>query len=103
MYFDGSFTVNGAGGVIVLISPIGDRLHFRATNNVAEYVALVNGLRIATELGVHRLYIHGDSELIVNPVMGELNYCESHTVAYRQEVRRLEENFDGFELHHILR
>jgi hypothetical protein len=58
MYFDGSFTLNGVGGVIVLISPKGDRLlyvnllHFRATNNMAEFEALVNGLRIAAELRV---------------------------------------------------
>jgi hypothetical protein len=58
MYFDGSFTLNGAGGGIVLIFPKGDqllyviRLHFRTNNNVAEYEVLVNGLRIAAELRV---------------------------------------------------
>jgi ribonuclease HI len=35
--------------------------------------------------------------------MGELNYCDSLMAAYRQEVRKLEEKFDSFELHHILR
>jgi ribonuclease HI len=33
---------------------------------MAEYEALINGLRIAAELGVHQFYICGDSELIVN-------------------------------------
>jgi ribonuclease HI len=62
MYFDGSFTLNGAGGGEVLMSPKGDRLlyvirlHFRATNNTAKYEALVNGLYIAVELWVQRLY-----------------------------------------------
>jgi ribonuclease HI len=93
----------------VLISHKGDRLldiirlHFCTTNNVAEYEALVNGLRITAEHGVQRLYIYGDSELIVNQVMGESHYRDSHMAAYRQEVRRLEEKFDGIELHHILR
>jgi ribonuclease HI len=70
MYFDGSFTP------IVWISPKGDQLlyviqlHFRATNNMAEYEALVNGLCITAELRVYRLHIRGDSELIVNQVMG---------------------------------
>jgi ribonuclease HI len=45
-------------------------MHFRTTNNMAEYEALVNGLRITTELGVQRLYICRDFELIVNQVMG---------------------------------
>jgi ribonuclease HI len=76
MYFDGSFTLNGAGGGVVLISPKGDRLlyiirlHFCATNNVVEYEALINSLHITTELGIQRLYIRGDSELVVNQVMG---------------------------------
>jgi ribonuclease HI len=58
MYFDRSFTLNGARGGMVLISPKGDRLlyvirlHFCATNNVAEYEALVNGMCITAELGV---------------------------------------------------
>jgi hypothetical protein len=72
LYFDSSFTLNSVGGGIVLISPKGDRLlyvirlHFRATNNVAEYEALVNGLCITIELGIQQLYIRGDSELVVN-------------------------------------
>jgi hypothetical protein len=100
MYFDDSFTLNGVGGCIVLISPKGDRLlylirlHFHVTNNVAEYEALVNGLRIATELGVQRLYIRDDSELIMDQVMGELNYRDPHMAAYLQEVRKHEEKFE---------
>jgi ribonuclease HI len=49
MYFNGSYTLNGAGGGVVLISRKGDRLlyvirlHCRATNNVVEYEALING------------------------------------------------------------
>jgi ribonuclease HI len=70
---------------------------------VAEYEALVNSLSIVDELGVQWLYIRGDSELIVNQIMGESNCHDSRMVAYRQEVRKLEENFDRFELHHILR
>jgi ribonuclease HI len=58
MYFDGSFTLNGAGGGVVLMSPTGDRLlyviqlHFCTTNSVAEYEALVIDLHITAELGV---------------------------------------------------
>jgi ribonuclease HI len=58
MYFDGSLMKMGAGAGLLLISPLGVhmryviRIHFAASNNVAEYEALVNGLRIAIELGV---------------------------------------------------
>jgi ribonuclease HI len=108
MYFNDSFTLNGAEGGIVLIPPKGDRLlymirlYFHATNNVVEYEALVNSLRITAELGVQRLYIRGDSEVIINQVMGELNCRDSRMAAYRQEVRMLDEKFNGFKLHHIL-
>ena len=58
MYFDGSLRKNGAGAGIVFISPLRVRmrymvrLHFLSSNNTAEYEALINGLRIAIELGI---------------------------------------------------
>ena len=58
MHFDGSKMRLGLGGGIVLSSLKGDRLryalqiHFAASNNVAEYEALVHGLRLAKELGI---------------------------------------------------
>ena len=57
MYFDGSVMAPGSGAGVVLISPDGSRLryaiclHFLASNNAVEYEALINGLRIAIELG----------------------------------------------------
>jgi ribonuclease HI len=103
------WALNGVGGGIILVSPKGDQLvyiiqlYFHTTNNVVEYEALINSLCIATKLGVQRLYIHGDSELVTNQVMGESNCHDSRMAAYSQEVRKLEEKFNGFELHHILR
>ena len=58
MHFDGSKMKEGLGAGIVLTSPKGDRLeyalqiHFKASNNVAEYEALVHGLKLTKELGV---------------------------------------------------
>ena len=57
MYFDGSIMAPGLGAGVVLISSdrsrlrYAIRLHFSASNNAAEYEALINGLRIAIELG----------------------------------------------------
>jgi hypothetical protein len=65
MYFDGSVMKEGAGVGLVFISPPGvrleylARLHFPASKNVAEYEALINGLRIAVELRIHHLEIRG--------------------------------------------
>ena len=57
MYFDGSVMAPGSEARVVLISLDGSRLcymihlHFLASNNAAEYEALINGLRITIELG----------------------------------------------------
>lgn len=66
MYFDGSKMLAGTGAGVVLSSPKGDRLsyvlqlHFRASNNIAECEALLDGLRIAVSLGMRRLLVRGD-------------------------------------------
>ena len=82
---------------MVLISSDGSslryaiRLHFLASNNVAEYEALINGLRIAIKLGATWLYIHDDSELVIDQVMKESS-CKSPLMAtYCQEVHKLED------------
>jgi ribonuclease HI len=79
------------------------RLHFPASNNNAEYKALINSLRVAIELGIHRLEISGDSELVVDQVMKEKKCVDPKMAAYCQAVRDLEGKFHGLELHHVLR
>jgi ribonuclease HI len=61
LYFDGSVMNTGAGAGLLFVSPLGKhmrytvRLHFPASNNMAEYEALLCGLRIAIETGIKRL------------------------------------------------
>src|SRR3954469_427296 len=58
MHFDGSKTKVGLGAGVVLTSPNGDQLkyvlqiHFAESNNVAEYEALVHGLKVAKETSI---------------------------------------------------
>jgi ribonuclease HI len=109
MYFDGSLMKTGAGVGLLFISPLGKhvryviRLHFSASNNVAEYEALVNGLRIAVELGVRRLDARGDSQLVIDQVMRNSHCRDRKMEAYCDEVRRLEDKFYGLELNHVAR
>jgi hypothetical protein len=79
------------------------RLHFLASNNVAEYEALVNGLCITIELGVRCLDARGDSHLVIDQVMKNSHYRDPKMEAYCDEVRRLEDKFYGLELNHIAR
>ena len=70
MYFDGAFSLHGAGAGVLLVAPTEEHLkyvvqmHFpreASTNNTAEYEGLLAGLRIAADLGVKKLIIRGDS------------------------------------------
>jgi ribonuclease HI len=109
MFFDGSLMKIGVGASLLFISPLEKhlryvlRLHFPASNNVAEYEALVNGLRIAIELGVRRLDARGDSQLVIDQVMKNSHHRDPKMEAYCDEVRRLEDKFYGLELNHIVR
>ncbi|XP_074337351.1 uncharacterized protein LOC141674543 [Apium graveolens] len=76
LHVNGAVNNNGAGVGIILITPEGHHLmsaiHFKfyVTNNDAEYEALINGLKIALEVGVVNLIAQSDSELVVNQVKG---------------------------------
>jgi ribonuclease HI len=107
MYFDGPLMKTGAGASLLFISPLGEhvryvlRLHFPASNNVTEYEALVNGLRIAIELGVRRHDARGDSQLVIDQVMKNSHCRDRKMEAYCDKVRCLEDKFYGLELNHV--
>ena len=63
------------------------RIYFPSSNNVAEYEALINGLRIAIELGIRRLDIQGDSQLVIDQVMKESSCHNAKMAMYCREVR----------------
>ena len=79
------------------------RLHFPASNNMAEYEALLTGLRIAIELGIKCLDVRGDSQLVIDQVMKESSCHNPKMEAYCNAGHRLEDMFDGLELNHIAR
>nr|ABA96229.2 retrotransposon protein, putative, unclassified [Oryza sativa Japonica Group] len=109
MQFDGSLSLQGAGAGVTLTSPSGDVLRylvlldFRATNNMAEYEGLLAGLRVAAGLGIRRLLVLGDSQLVVNQVCKEYRCSDPQMDAYVRQVRRMECHFDGIELRHVPR
>ncbi|XP_066333602.1 uncharacterized protein [Miscanthus floridulus] len=99
MYFDGLVIAPGSGARVVLIFLDGSRLcytihlHCLASNNAAEYEAPINGMHITIKLGATRLYVHGDSELVIDQVMKESSYKSPLMAAYCQEVRKLKDKF----------
>jgi ribonuclease HI len=109
MYFDGSLKLDGGGAGVLLISPQGEQLKYvlqilwAVSNNEAEYEALLYGLRLAVSLGIKRLLVYGDSLLVVQQVNKEWDRNKETMDAYVQDVRKLERNFSGLEVHHVLR
>jgi ribonuclease HI len=71
MFFDGASSREGVGVGVVFVSPAQEiislsyKLEFEITNNVAEYEALVLGLRVAKDMGIKEISMFGDAELIV--------------------------------------
>ena len=57
------------------------RIHFPFSNNVAEYETLINGLCIAIELGIRRLDVRGDSQLVIDQVMKESSCHDTNMAA----------------------
>jgi ribonuclease HI len=94
---------------VVLIDPSGDQvkymvhLEFKATNNMAEYEALIFDLSAALSLGIQQLLVKGDSELIIKQVRGECSCNEPRLTAYLLHVRKLEKDFTALELLHVPR
>jgi ribonuclease HI len=79
------------------------QIHFRASNNVAKYEALVHGLKLAKEIGIRRILCFGDSELAVHQVLGEWETKDANMASYHFYVQQLCGFFEGCEFHHIPR
>jgi ribonuclease HI len=108
LFFDGSAHQLGGGAGVVLFDPSGDQvkymlhLEFKATNNMAEYEALIFGLSAALSLGIRQLLMKGDSQLIIKQVRRECSCNEPRLAAYLLHVRKLENDFIALELQHVL-
>ncbi|GFZ08896.1 hypothetical protein Acr_20g0007040 [Actinidia rufa] len=91
LFMDGSSNRHGCGAGLVLQTPTGDqieyaiRIGFKATNNKAEYEALLVGLRVAIDLGVDFLDVFSDSQLVVNQLQGDYLAKDPRMVAYLDE------------------
>ncbi|GFS43263.1 hypothetical protein Acr_00g0084440 [Actinidia rufa] len=79
------------------------RMGFQATNNEAEYEALLAGLRVATELGAQSLEVFSDSQLVVNQVQRDYLAKDSRMIAYLGEVKVVSAKIKEFKIHQIPR
>jgi ribonuclease HI len=109
MNFDGVACREGAGAGVWIYHPNGDtklcsyKLVFECTNNMAEYEALILGLKVLEELGAKRIVVLGDSELIINQIKGIYQAKQPRMRAYRNLVLDLLEKFSECNLSTIPR
>lgn len=74
-----------------------------ATNNVAEYRALLRGIELAAEHGADELELVGDSELVVRQVEGRYKVKNAGMKELHEEVKRALREFDSWSIRHVRR
>ena len=79
------------------------RLGFLAMNNEAEYEALLIGMAMVQKMGEKAIVMFSDSRLVVGQVKGEFEAKDERMQGYLCQVRRLQSDFESFNLLHISR
>ncbi|KAL0322537.1 UNVERIFIED_CONTAM: Transposon Ty3-G Gag-Pol polyprotein [Sesamum angustifolium] len=106
---DGSSTLQGSGADVILETPQGDKIQyalkfsFDASNNEAEYEALLAGGRLAQAAGAKYLRAYSDSQLVVNQVNGDYEAKGEKMIQYLNLIRTLCQKFERFELQRVPR
>ncbi|RDX75847.1 rnhA, partial [Mucuna pruriens] len=106
---DGSSNHTGSGAGIILERPndilIEQSLHFefRASNNQAEYEALLAGMKLEQELEFKRLTAKSDSKLVTGQVNGEYQAKDPQLIKYWERATKMAASFESFMLLHVPR
>ncbi|GKV33270.1 hypothetical protein SLEP1_g41798 [Rubroshorea leprosula] len=109
LYVDGASSSKGSGAGALLIGPEGYRsehalkFNFDATNNMAEYEALLLGLQLALELKISAIQVYSDSQLVVNQINSICEVVDPVMVKYVALVAELKCKFQKFCLSKIPR
>ncbi|XP_065023219.1 uncharacterized protein LOC135649050 [Musa acuminata AAA Group] len=109
LHVDGSANSRGAGAGPVLLAPDGRsferslRFGFKATNNEAEYEALLAGLRLALEMQVAAIHVLTDSQLVAEQLNGRYEARDTTMAKYLAQVRDLTAKFRYFTLCNVPR
>jgi len=90
---------DGSGAVL---QEVGEKIG-EATNNVAEYKALLRGIELAASLGASEVELIGDSELVVRQVEGKYKVKNPGIKPLHEEVKRTLRDFDSWSIHHVKR
>ena len=109
LYVDGFATSGGSGAGLIVVSPMGRvyeqalKFLFKASNNKAEYEALLAGMDLCLALGAKHLRAFSDSQLIVSQVMGAYEARDAVMMAYLAKVKERSKSLTTFEIRHLPR
>ena len=111
LQFDGCSKGNpGLAGSGAVIYHAGDEIWCKsqmvgenATNNYAEYMGLIIGLEKAVDMKSKKLFVEGDSMLVIKQMKGEYKVNSSNLIELYKEAKNLEKNFDVICYNHIYR
>ena len=101
---NGSSNINGCDIGLVLTLHKRDliqqaiRYGFKATNNEAEYKALIARLNLAKDMGIKKLDICSDSQLVVNQLLGTYQARDLKMASYLEHVKTLQSTFEEFNI-----
>nr|XP_011468490.1 PREDICTED: uncharacterized protein LOC101313915 [Fragaria vesca subsp. vesca] len=107
LFVDGSMTRNKSRAGIILETPVGFKheyaleFQFKASNNGVEYEALIGGLQLARDIGVERVEVFSDSQLVVNQVNGSFEAKEPQLHSYQALSNAFMQRFKSASLSHI--
>ncbi|XP_027158450.1 uncharacterized protein LOC113760075 [Coffea eugenioides] len=109
LHVDGSSNSEGSGAGLLLENLQGEvcsyalRFDFAASNNEAEYEAVIIVLQLARKLGVGHILVYSDSQLVVCQILGEYEAREEVMHRYLSKVHQLIAHFESFEIQKIPR
>jgi ribonuclease HI len=114
IHCDGAWRHAGAGAAAIITSPAGVKYRYivrlsfalepdRCTNNIADYEAVILGLRKLQALCVTTCIIRTDSKVVVGQIEKEYSAKEPVLMQYLTAIRGLEKQFKGFTLQHVER
>ena len=111
LFFDGCSKNNpgpaGAGAVLyhngVEIWSTAVFVGHKETNNVAEYTGMIVGIKRAVEMGIRRLVVKGDSNLVIQQMNGKFRVNADHIKPLHMTAKNIIRNFDSIQFVHVYR
>ncbi|KAJ4813319.1 Pol-polyprotein [Rhynchospora pubera] len=109
VFVDGAASKKGSGVGVEIKGPKGEKFHyaihltFEVSNNVAEYEALLVGMRLMEAIGARSVRFYMDSQLVVNQIKGEYAAINERLALYLEKVKTVLAAFESASVEYVPR